>query len=358
MESKVVLGNSLLVPCVQELAKETISTIPPRYLHPDLEGLHQTTNSDDDSMPEIPIIDLQRLLGEEEESMDSELAKLDFACREWGFFQLVNHGVSSSLVEKTKADIQDFFNLPMEEKKKFWQYEGEVEGFGQSFVVSEDQKLDWGDLFFITSLPVHLRKPHLFPNLPLPLRDTLDSYGLELEALAMTLLTKMAEALEIKVEEMTGFFEGGMQSFRMNYYPPCPQPQQAIGLRPHSDSVALTILLQLNEVEGLQIKKDGKWISVKPLPNAFIVNVGDVLEMVTNGAYRSIEHRATVNSERERLSIATFYNPRYEGEVGPAPSLISPQKPALFRTLKVEEYFKGLFSRELQGKSYLDTMRI
>ena len=80
--------------------------------------------------------------------------------------------------------------------------------------------------------------------------------------------------------------------------------------------------------------------------------------MVTNGAYRSIEHRATVNSERERLSIATFYNPRYDGEVGPAPSLISPQKPALFKTLRVEEYFKGLFSRELHSKSYLDTMRI
>lgn len=88
MKKKVVLGNSLIVPCVQELAKETISTIPPRYLHPHLH-LHQTTTSesDDSPMPKIPVIDLQRLL-DEEESMDSELAKLDFACREWGFFQV------------------------------------------------------------------------------------------------------------------------------------------------------------------------------------------------------------------------------------------------------------------------------
>ncbi|XVF79119.1 hypothetical protein PTKIN_Ptkin14bG0194000 [Pterospermum kingtungense] len=179
-----------------------------------------------------------------------------------------------------------------------------------------------------------------------------------MKALAMTLLMKMAEALKMKVEEMTGFFERGMQSFRMNYYPPCPQPQQAIGLRPHSDAVGLTILLQLNEVEGLQIIKDGKWVPVKPQPNAFIVNVGDMLEMVTNGAYRSMEHSATVNSERERLSIATFYNPRIDGEIGPAPCLISPQKPALFKTLKVEEFLKGLFARELRGKSYLDTVRM
>ncbi|KAK6229226.1 hypothetical protein SCA6_018177 [Theobroma cacao] len=351
MESKVVLGNSLLVPCVQELAKETMTTLPPRYLRPDLE---QTTVPADGL--EIPVIDMKSLLCDE--SMDSELAKLDYACKEWGFFQLVNHGVSSSLMEKTKTEIQDFFNLPMEEKQKFWQYQGEVEGFGQSFVVSEEQKLDWGDLFFMTSLPPHFRKPHLFPNLPLPLRDTLDSYSLELKTLSMTLLTNMVKALDMRVEEMNEMFEGGMQSFRMNYYPPCPQPEQAIGLRPHSDAVGLTILLQLNQVEGLQIKKDGKWTPVKPLPDAFIVNVGDILEMVTNGAYRSIEHRATVNCEIERLSIATFWSPRYDGEVGPAPSLISPEKPVLFKKLRVEEYFKGLFARELQGKSYLDTMRI
>ena len=103
---------------------------------------------------------------------------------------------------------------------------------------------------------------------------------MELKTLAMTLLTKMAEALKMKVEEMTDFFEGGMQSFRMNHYPACPQAEQAIGLRTHSDAVGLTILLQLNEVEGLQIKKDCKWTPVKPLPNAFIVNVGDVLEVI------------------------------------------------------------------------------
>ncbi|OMO92624.1 Oxoglutarate/iron-dependent dioxygenase [Corchorus olitorius] len=354
MASKVDFGNSLLVPCVQELAKDSSMTkIPPRYHHPDLQ---QTAVSGDGPTLEIPVIDMKSLLSEE--SMASELAKLDMACKQWGFFQLVNHGVSPSLLEKAKKEIQDLFNLPMEEKKKLWQTEGEIEGFGQSFVVSEEQKLDWGDLFFINTLPLHFRKPHLFPKLPLPLRDTLDTYSLELQNLAMTLLTQMAKALNIKVEEMYEFFEEGFQSFRINYYPPCPQPDKAIGLRPHSDAVGITILLQLNEAEGLQIKKDGNWTPVKPLPDAFIVNVGDILEMVTNGAYRSTEHRATVNSERERLSIATFYSPRYDGEVGPAPSLISPQNPAKFTTLKVEDYFKGLFARELQGKSYLDTMRI
>jgi len=81
--------------------------------------------------------------------------------------QLVNHGMD---LDKFKSDIQDFFNLPMEEKKKLWQQPGDIEGFGQAFVFSEEQKLDWADVFFLTMQPVPLRKPHLFPKLPLPFR--------------------------------------------------------------------------------------------------------------------------------------------------------------------------------------------
>ncbi|XP_038685498.1 protein SRG1-like [Tripterygium wilfordii] len=356
MEPNVAkLGSSLLVPCVQELAKESLVTVPPRYQRHDHQDL-APINGDDVPAIEIPVIDMKRL--HSQEFNDSELAKLHFACKNWGFFQLVNHGVTTSLLEKIKREVRELFNLPMEEKKKLWQSPGEVEGFGQAFVVSEEQKLDWGDMFFLGTLPVYMRKPHLFPNLPLPLRDTLELYSLEVKNQAMEILELMAKALNMKDEEMREFFEEGYQSIRMNYYPPCPQPEKVIGLTPHSDAVALTILLQVNEVEGLQVKKDGKWVPVKPLPNAFIVNIGDMLEIITNGTYRSIEHRATVNSEKERLSIATFYSPRYDGEVGPALSLIGEGKPALFKRVSVEEYFKGLFARKLNSKSYLDVMRI
>ncbi|GKU92972.1 hypothetical protein SLEP1_g6621 [Rubroshorea leprosula] len=356
MESKVMeLGSSLPVPCIQELVKELDTAIPPRYIRP--EQQQQQIVSDADSMLKIPVIDMQSLLSGG--SMEAELAKLDFACREWGFFQLVNHGVSSSFLEKVKKEIQGFFKLPMEEKKKYWQHPGEVEGFGQAFVVSEEQKLDWGDLFFMTTLPYYLRKPHLFPKLPLPLRETLEMYSLELKNLAMAIITKMGKALAMETEEMEEFFEEGLQSIRMNYYPPCPQPDKVIGLTPHTDTVALTILLQVNEVEGLQIKKDGKWIPVEPLRNAFIVNVGDILVMISNGTYSSVEHRATVNSERERLSIATFYSTKFDGDIGPARSLISQQKPALFKRMGTEEYFRGMFARASDsGKPYLDSLRL
>lgn len=108
-----------------------------------------------------------------------------------------------------------------------------------------------------------------------------------MKSIAKILLANMARALKIKSEEiLEELFDDELgQKMRMNYYPPCPEPDQVIGVTPHSDATGLTILLQVNEVEGLQIKKDGKWVPVKPLPNAFVVNIGDVLEVkiITNG---------------------------------------------------------------------------
>ncbi|CAL1354061.1 unnamed protein product [Linum trigynum] len=347
------IGSSLLVPSVQELVKQQdLATVPPRYVldDQDVASLHQ-------QQPQLPVIDLQSLL--DPESMDSELAKLQSACKDWGFFQLVNHGISSGLLEEMKAQVQEFFNLPMEEKKKLWQFPGEVEGFGQTFVVSEEQKLDWSDIFYLVTQPPYLRKPHLLPNLPLPFRDTVEQYSLEVKNLASTILKHVGKALKIEGdEEMKDFYENVRQTMRMNYYPPCPKPERVMGLTPHSDGTGLTVLLQIGQVDGLQIKKDGRWVPVKAIPNAFVVNVGDILEIITNGAYRSIEHRAMVNSDKERLSIACFHSPRYDGETGPAASLITKETPALFKKVTIREFYNGLFSRQLDGKAYIDTLKI
>ncbi|KEH38519.1 protein SRG1 [Medicago truncatula] len=352
-EIKNPSGTSLLVPSVQELAKEKISTVPARYIQSQHEEL---VINEANSILEIPVIDMKKLLSLEYGSL--ELSKLHLACKDWGFFQLVNHDVSSSLLEKVKMEIMDFFNLPMSEKKKFWQTPQHMEGFGQAFVLSEEQKLDWADLFFMTTLPKHLRMPHLFPQLPLPLRDTLELYSQEIKNLAMVILGHIEKSLKMEEMEIRELFEDGIQMMRTNYYPPCPQPEKVIGLTNHSDPVGLTILLQLNEVEGLQIRKNCMWVPVKPLPNAFIVNIGDMLEIITNGIYRSIEHRAIVNSEKERLSIATFYSSRHGSILGPVKSLITEQTPARFKKVGVEEYFTNLFARKLEGKSYIDVMRI
>ncbi|XP_026383067.1 probable 2-oxoglutarate/Fe(II)-dependent dioxygenase [Papaver somniferum] len=143
-------------------------------------------------------------------------------------------------------------------------------------------------------LPTIMRKPHLFTGIPLSLREALEEYALGLKKLTINILEQMDS------NEMRELFSECCQAMRMNYYPPCPKAEQVLGFSPHSDADALMILLQLNETEGLQIRKDGKWLPVKPIHNAFVVNIR---ESVSNGVYRSIEHRAVVNSTKERLSV-------------------------------------------------------
>ncbi|CAK8571214.1 unnamed protein product [Lathyrus sativus] len=310
-----------------------------------------------DSLQQLPIIDLGKLLSEDMKG--AELEKLGVACKEWGFFQLINHGLSMALVEDVKIGAKELFNLSMEEKSKLLQKPGDMEGFGEMVDFSKNEPSDWVESFYIFTLPSHLRKPHLFPSLPLPFRENLEAYCIKIRELSINIMVFMGKSLGIESDDIKESLGEGGQSIRMNYYPPCPQPDNVIGLKAHTDGSALTVLFQNNEVEGLQIKKDGTWISVKPLPNAFIVSLGDVMEVMTNGVYKSTTHRAIVNSEKERLSIATFYGPEWCGNIGPLSCLVTQETPPLFKTIGVADFYKGYLSPEHPGKSYInDVLRI
>lgn len=110
-------------------------------------------------------------------------------------------------------------------------------------------------------------------------RDTINTYSLALMELATTLLQSISVSLGLEPEFLVNIFGEILQDMRINYYPPCPEASKAVGLSPHSDITGLTILLQANEVPGLQVKKNGKWFTVRPFPGAFVVNVGDLLEV-------------------------------------------------------------------------------
>lgn len=89
----------------------------------------------------------------------------------------------------------------------------------------------------------------------------------------------MARALKMDEEEMEELFDDMYQAFGVNYYPPCPEPEHAIGVDSHSDGGGLTLLIQANDTQGLEVKKDGEWVPVKPLPNAIVANIGGILEV-------------------------------------------------------------------------------
>ncbi|KAK8468968.1 hypothetical protein PHAVU_006G168190 [Phaseolus vulgaris] len=337
---------------IQELVKKPLTSVPQRYLQQ--QYYNEPSLFPDETLSQaLPTINLKKLIHGEDTEL--ELEKLNSACRDWGFFQLVEHGISPLVLKTLKDEVEGFFMLPLEEKMKYKIRPGDVEGYG-TVIRSKDKTLDWGDRLFFKTNPRSKRNPYLLPQLPSSLRSILELYINELQNVGMRVVGLLGKALKMEKREVE-VFEDGIQNMRMTYYPPCPQPDLVMGLSAHSDASGITILNQINGVNGLQIHKDGDWIPVNITSDALVVNIGDILEIMSNGAYESVKHRATVNSENERISIAMFFLPKFESEIGPAVSLTNPEKPPLFRRTGVEKYVQDYFTRDLDGKSYLDHMR-
>ncbi|KAG8364288.1 hypothetical protein BUALT_Bualt19G0112900 [Buddleja alternifolia] len=163
-------------------------------------------------------------------------------------------------------------------------------------------------------------------------REACEEYAQEMEKLAYSLLELISLSLGLPAERLNSFFKDQTSFMRLNYYPRCPNPRLALGVGRHKDSGALTILAQ-DDVGGLEVqrKTDGEWIRVRPTPHAFIVNVGDVIQVWSNDKYESVEHRVMVNSERERFSIPFFFNPTHSVMVSPIKELINEQNPEKYK---------------------------
>ncbi|KAM0853520.1 hypothetical protein ACQ4PT_051014 [Festuca glaucescens] len=158
------LGSSLPVRNVQALAASgpdelTADTIE-RYIQPDIDA-HVVLA---EHSSQVPVIDLRKLLNAE--TLEAEAAKLKFACQEWGFFQVVNHGVPDEVIANIKCNIHRFFDLPLDVKNAYAQRPGDLQGYGQAFIFSGDQKLDWADMFGIFTQPSQARDMSYWPSQP------------------------------------------------------------------------------------------------------------------------------------------------------------------------------------------------
>ncbi|KAF3622025.1 putative B3 domain-containing protein-like [Capsicum annuum] len=149
-------------------------------------------------------------------------------------------------------------------------------------------------------------------------------YMKEMDKLGMVIFEILAHVLGIEEEHFfnKNFEEKEAAYFRISRYPPCPLPEKIVEIGIHSDSQTLTILHQ-DQVGGLQVLKDDKqWAGVRPIPNSFVINIGGNLE--TNGRLKSVIHRAVVNKEKQRLSIAYFMSPTSNATIECPPHLIHP----------------------------------
>lgn len=142
-------------------------------------------------------------------------------------------------------------------------------------------------------------------------RHAIEQYVAEARNIFNDILEALAEALSLERHVFLQNFNPHetVINLRVNYYPPCPRPDQALGLTPHTDASALTLLLQFEASGGLQVLKDMEWVTVPWPKDAMLVNVGDLLEIMSNGIFRSPWHRVVTQMDIERFSVALFYNP-------------------------------------------------
>ncbi|KAL9237676.1 hypothetical protein vseg_012197 [Gypsophila vaccaria] len=304
---------------------------------------------------QIPTIDLAKIGNAD----SNELYNLALFCQNWGFFQVINHGIEEKLMDSIESKAMEFFMQPLHEKHKYQMTPGSLQGYGQAFVFSDHQKLDWCNMFALAIDPPFLRNPILWPSKPANFSETIEAYQNEIRTLSKKLLRYIATSLDVKADMFDELFGEAVQAIRMNYYPPCPRPDLVLGLSPHSDGSALTILQQKKNCSvGLQFLKDNNWVSVQPDPNALLVNIGDTIEVLTNGKYKSIEHRVVTNEVKDRLSIVTFYAPSYQVELGPLSEFVNQNNPLKYRKYNHGEYSKHYVSNKLQGKRTLDFTKL
>ncbi|KAK9078809.1 hypothetical protein SSX86_002867 [Deinandra increscens subsp. villosa] len=285
----------------------------------------------------IPIIDLTRLVSSPDQNdQQSELSKLRSALSTWGCFQAVNHGLSDSYLENVREVIKRFFELPLEEKRKCFRETGSVEGYGNDMTYSENQVQDWCDRLFLRILPEDQRKLRFWPENPSDFRETINDYTTKIKSISVLIFEAMAKSLDLEANCFSKHFteEVDVLQGRFILYPPCPTPDEVLGLKAHSDRSGITLLLQDPGVEGLQVLNDGKWYMVPVIRDALFINLGDQMQIMSNGILKSPVHRVVTNKEKGRISVAMFTEPDPKKEIGPVDALVDGKRARVYKTVK------------------------
>ncbi|KAL6515569.1 Iron ascorbate-dependent oxidoreductase [Orobanche hederae] len=321
---------------VQEIASSCTEELPPEFIRPENEQPRFTTFRG--RQPDVPVVDF----GVPEEK-DLVQPVFDASSR-WGLFQIVNHGIPDEVIENLQRVGRLFFELPQEEKEVYAKdpTSKSVEGYGTKLntkgACSKEIK-GWVDHLFNKIWPPSAVDRRFWPRNPPDYRAAVEEYAKHLHEVVNKLLRCLSLGLGLAADELKAAVGGTdmVYNMKINYYPPCPQPELALGVPAHSDLCAITILVP-NEVQGLQMHRDGHWYDVGYIPNALIVHIGDQIEILSNGRCKAVVHRSTVNKERTRMSWPVFIEPPPDLEIGPYPNLVNDESPSKYKTKKFSDY--------------------
>ncbi|XP_055812699.1 1-aminocyclopropane-1-carboxylate oxidase homolog 1-like [Solanum dulcamara] len=334
---------------VKGLVDSGIVEIPRIFVRPPHELAEELTMSK--STLQVPVVDLCGI--EVEDGRKKIVDEIREACEKWGFFQLINHGVPSSVLEGMIDGTRKFHEQDVEVKKVYYssdptrgvRYESNIQ-----LLTTKGRTATWKDTLYVNEL---VSEPEEIPEV---CRTTLVEYKNHVIKLGDILLGLLSEALGLKPDYLKAAeCEKGVL-LACHYYPACPQPQLTLGTGRHTDPVFLTILLQ-DQIGGLQVMCDNQWANVTPIEHGLVVNIGDLLQILSNDKFVSAIHRVVAKKVGPRISAACFFTggstpPKM---FGPIKELLSDENPPLYKEFLVADYTAKYFSKPLDT---LDLFRL
>ncbi|ESW06301.1 hypothetical protein PHAVU_010G036100 [Phaseolus vulgaris] len=341
-EFVMVKGNG-----VKGLSEMGLKSVPREYIQPLEERMMKVVSGEF-----IPIIDMANC---DEPKVQDAICD---AAQKWGFFQIINHGVPLHVLENVKDATHRFYQMPPQEKVKFTKENSPSNHvrYGSSFSPEAEKALEWKDYLSLFYVSDHEAQT----TWPSACRDEALEYMKRSEILIKQLLNVLVKRLNVsKIDETNEALFMGSKRINLNYYPVCPNHEETIAIGRHSDVSTLTILLQ-DEIGGLHVRAPNHrdWIHVPPISGALVINIGDALQVMSNGRYKSIEHRVSANGSKIRVSVPIFVNPRPSDVIGPLPQVLASGEKAMYRDVLYSDYVKHFFRKSHDGKMTVEYAKI
>lgn len=300
---------------------------------------------------EVALIDIASLVAGQDDI--ETIQAIEHACKYTGFFYVANHGISSELVDGLHRQAETFFSLPAEQRmavKMGTTIRGYLPvGYRSEKTISPAGINLQGAFWIGEDRPPNPECPFDGPNVWPPgcpkLKPTMEAYFEAARNLAVTLRRAFSLALGLNPKRLDDLFEHEQSRLKLNHYPLQEKPKtlSEIGVIPHSDTGAYTILWQ-DTNGGLEIEnKSGEWVGVPPIEDTFVINLGNTMQMLTGGRFSSTPHRVINRAGGDRYSVPFFANPGHHVMIEP----LFPDDATLFEPFSFGQYqqneYRGLY---------------
>lgn len=305
----------------------------------------RSLDSKETSFNDIPVVDVAPLIDGSNPQAVAE--KMGYICENIGFLYIKNHGVSQELIDQAYAAAKKFFALPTEEKNKLnielsgQTLRGYIPMYGEN--VDPDFTKDFKESFdfgLATDEVSPFFGPNPMPEQPSEFKQVFEQYHEAMLALSKKLIEAIAMSLDLPKDYFRQYQQKPITIQRLLHYP----PQQGeitideLGIGAHTDYGFLTILCQDNN-GGLQVQnRNGEWISAPPIEGSFIVNIGDLVQTLTNDRYISTLHRVINTSGNERYSLPFFIDMDFDAVVKTVPTCIDADNPEKYQPYTCGEH--------------------